>query len=101
MIARIWHGRVRRADRERYHQFLLRTGLADYGATPGNLGVHLLLRDEGDVTEVITLTFWDSLDAVRSFAGEDVLRARYYPDDDQYLLEKEEFVTHWDVAAPG
>lgn len=98
MIARMWHGRVPRAKAAAYEEYLRATGLADYGATPGNLGVHLLRRDEGDVTHFTTLTFWESLDAIRAFAGDDYQRARYYPEDDEYLLEREPHVVHHQVV---
>lgn len=97
MIARIWHGRVRRIDAEAYHRYLLETGLSDYAGTAGNRGVHLLRRDEGDVTHFLTLTFWDSIDAIRRFAGDNHELARYYPADDQYLLERELTVSHYEV----
>lgn len=97
MIARMWHGRVRRTEAERYHAYLLDTGLADYSVTPGNRGVHLLRRDEGDVTHFVTLTFWDSVEAIKAFAGEDYELARYYPQDEAFLLEFEERVTHYEV----
>jgi hypothetical protein len=44
-------------------------------------------------------TFWESFDAIRAFAGADYERARYYPEDDEYLLEREPHVTHYDVLA--
>ncbi len=97
MIARMWHGRVRGKDADGYHRYLIGTGLADYAATPGNRGVELLRRDEGDVTHFITLTFWDSLDAVGAFAGQNHEEAVYYPDDDEWLLEREPFATHWEM----
>jgi heme-degrading monooxygenase HmoA len=72
---------------------------ADYGATEGNLGFQMLLRDLKDgTTEVVTLSWWTSIDAVRAFAGEDYERARYYPEDDRYLLEKPGGVEHYDVV---
>lgn len=97
MIARMWHGRVpaRRADA--YYAFLRRTGLADYAATPGNRGVWVLRRLEGDVAHFNLLTFWESWEAIERFAGADRERARYYPEDDEYLLEREPFVTHFEV----
>jgi heme-degrading monooxygenase HmoA len=98
MIARIWRGRVPAAKADAYLDYLLATGLKDYGATPGNRGVWALRRIEGEVAEFVTLTFWDSMDAVRAFAGEDVERAVYYPEDDEYLLEKEPRVEHYEVA---
>jgi hypothetical protein len=43
------------------------------------------------------LTLWDSYDAIRAFAGQGVERARYYPEDEAYLLELEPTVTHYEV----
>ena len=101
MIARIWHGRVPTSKAEAYHAYLLRTGLADYGATPGNRGVQVLRRTEGDTTHYLLITLWESYEAIRAFAGEDYRCARYYPEDDEYLLEREWFVTHHEVLAAG
>lgn len=97
MIARSWHGRVPRTKADAYHEYLLRTGLADYQATPGNRGVLALRRTEGEVTHFVLTTFWDSVEAIKRFAGEDYRRARYYPEDDEFLLEREEWVVHFDV----
>ena len=97
MIARTWHGRVPAAKAEAYHGYLLRTGIADYRATPGNRGVLVQRRVEGDVAHFTLTTLWDSLDSIRAFAGEDHERARYYPEDDDYLLEREAWVAHGEV----
>jgi heme-degrading monooxygenase HmoA len=97
MIARTWHGRVPREKSDAYHDYLLRTGIPDYKATPGNRGVHVLCRVEGDEAHFLVITFWDSWDAVRAFAGDSVERARYYPEDRDFLLEYERKVTHYEV----
>lgn len=97
MIARTWHGRVPAAKSEEYHAYLRRTGLADYAATEGNLGVMVFRRTEGEVTHFVLTTFWESVEAIRRFAGDDYERARYYPEDDEYLMEREPFVKHYDV----
>jgi len=97
MIARTWHGRVPTGKADDYFTFLLRTGIAEYCATPGNRGVYVFRRAEGDVTHYVLTTLWDSYEAVRRFAGDDYERARYYPEDDAFLLEQEPFVTHHDV----
>jgi hypothetical protein len=49
-------------------------------------------------TEFITFTLWGSLDAVRAFAGDDIEAAVYYPEDERYLLEGEDWVKHYEVT---
>jgi heme-degrading monooxygenase HmoA len=97
VIARLWHGRIRARDADRYRRYLEGTGLRDYARTSGNRGVYYLQRQEGDVTHVVTLTFWESLDAIKRFAGDDYTVARYYPEDDAFLLEREPSVVHYEM----
>jgi heme-degrading monooxygenase HmoA len=97
MVARTWRGWTRREDADAYVDYLERTGMPEYRATSGNRGAWILRHDDGDRTEFVTLTFWDSLDAIRGFAGDDVERAVFYPEDDRFLVEREETVTHWQV----
>jgi heme-degrading monooxygenase HmoA len=97
MVARAWHGRVPAEKADAYYAYLLRTGLADYAATPGNRGTFVFRRTEGDVTHFLLTTLWASVQAIKAFAGEDYERARYYPEDDEYLLEREPHVTHYEV----
>jgi len=97
MIARSWHGRVPAARADDYFAYLQRTGLADYRATPGNLGVLVQRWTEGEVSHYLLTTLWDSFDAIKRFAGEDYTAARYYPEDDEFLLEREPHVTHTTV----
>jgi heme-degrading monooxygenase HmoA len=71
--------------------------MKEYRATPGNRGAWIMRRDDGDRTEFVTLTFWDSLDAVKGFAGDDVERAVFYPEDDRFLVDREVAVQHWQL----
>ena len=66
---------------------------------PGNRGVTVLRRADGDVTHFLLITHWDSWAAIAAFAGDPVDRARYYPEDDDFLLEREPNVVHYDVAS--
>ena len=101
MIARVWRGWVRTEDRLAYVAYIEDTGMAEYRRTPGNLGAHMLTRDLDDGrTEVVTLSFWTSLDAVRAFAGDDVSTAVFYPEDDRWLVDREVTVTHYEVHGP-
>jgi heme-degrading monooxygenase HmoA len=99
VIGRTWRGWTRREDADAYVAYLEQTGMPTYRGTPGNRGAWILRRDDGDLTEFVTLTFWDSLDAVRAFAGDDVDRAVFYPEDDRFLVERDETATHWRVEA--
>ena len=98
MIARLWHGMVPEEKGDAYLDYLNRTGVPDYLATEGNRGVQVLRRTEGGRTHFLLVSLWESWDAIRAFAGDDVERARYYPVDEEYLLELEPGVTHYDVA---
>ena len=97
MIARIWHGRVPADKAEAYCEYLLKTGVADYQGTSGNRGVFVLRRIEGAIAHFELVTVWDSVAAIRAFAGDDYRVARYYPEDDEFLLEREEHVRHFEV----
>jgi heme-degrading monooxygenase HmoA len=97
MIARTWHGAVSEDKADAYYDYLLRTGIPDYVNTDGNVGVYIFRRVSDGYVHFLLLTFWDSLDAIRAFAGEDAESARYYPEDEEYLIELEPNVTHYDV----
>jgi len=99
MIARIWHGRIRAADVTAYVDYVTQTGLKDYRATPGNRGAHILARVDGDVAHVLTLSIWETAEAIQAFAGDDVTRARYYPEDRRFLLDFPERVEHYDMPS--
>ena len=101
MIARIWQGRTRPGMGESYSEYLEQTGLKEYRATEGFRGVLVLRRPVGEASEYVLVTLWDSMDAVRRFAGADPERAVYYPEDDRYFPEEERgpHVKHFEVLA--
>lgn len=97
MIARIWHGRTSATNAEEYAEFVGKTGIPDYRRTKGNLGALVLRRIDGKEAHFLTVSFWDSMNSIKDFAGEDVGKAKYYPDDSKYLLEFEPNVLHYEV----
>lgn len=99
MIARLWHGAVEAARADDDMRYLEKTGLPDYRATPGNRGVYALRRTEAGVEHFLLVSLWESWEAIRAFAGEDLDRARYYPEDAGFLLELEPTVTHYEVSS--
>ena len=99
-IARICRGWTRREDAAAYIEYVRAAGFGSYLATPGNRGAFVLRRDEGDRTEFLSLSLWESLDAVRGFAAEAVDRAAFPSEEERYLAVREETVTHFDVVVP-
>jgi heme-degrading monooxygenase HmoA len=97
MIARIWRGVVQLDDADEYTDYIRDTGFTEYAETSGNRGSWMLRRDQGDRTEFLTLSLWDSLDAIRIFAGDDIEAAVLYPEDARYLVS-ESTVTHYQVV---
>jgi heme-degrading monooxygenase HmoA len=98
MIARTWRGATREQDAAAYLRYLEETGLREYRATPGNLGVFALRRIRDGRAEFLLLTLWESADAIRGFAGEDIERAVFYPEDDRFLIDREDRVCHYEVT---
>jgi heme-degrading monooxygenase HmoA len=98
VIARTWTGVVRRADADAYAGYIRETGFAEYAQTPGNRGAWMLRRDDGDRTEFVTLSMWDSVDAIKAFAGEDIEAAVLYPEDERYLVGGASSVAHYEVV---
>ncbi len=98
MIVRMWHGRVTTTKAEAYREFLNQHAIPDYRLVQGNLSAYVLERTEGEVTHFITLTYWEDLEAVKRFAGENPEAARYYPEDKDFLLEFEPTVVHYEVV---
>lgn len=99
MIARTWRGATRAEDAAEYAEYIRTTGIAEYAATPGNRGAYLLYRIEGDRAEILTLSFWDSLESIHGFAGDDIDQAVFYPEDDRYLVERDLTARHYVVGA--
>ena len=99
MIARIWRGAVRRDDADAYAEYIANTGMAAYRSTPGNQGAWMLRRDDGDRSEIVTFSLWDSQDSIRAFAGDDIDQAVFYQEDDGFLVERDRTVRHYEVVA--
>jgi heme-degrading monooxygenase HmoA len=98
VIARMWHGVTAAERADEYLDYLNETGVPDYRETEGNRGVYVLRRIEGDRTHFLTVSFWGSIEEVKAFAGPDPEKARYYPEDEEFLLEFEPRVKHYDVV---
>lgn len=100
-ILRVWRAEIVRALRNEYVEYVTATGLAAYRATPGHLGASIAVRDlDAERSEIVTLSWWSRIDAVRAFAGDDYERARYFALDERFLLSRPEYVLHYDASLP-
>ena len=88
---------MRAQQADEYYRYLEETGLREYRQTAGNRGVQVLRRIQGETCEYLLITFWESWEAIRRFAGDQPEKAVYYPRDREFLLELEPNVQHFEV----
>lgn len=96
-VVRTWRGATRVEDGVAYARYLEQTGLAQYRNTPGNLGVLGLRRLKDGIAEFLLVTLWESEAAVRRFAGPDMSEAKFYPEDEKYLIQWDREAEHFEV----
>jgi heme-degrading monooxygenase HmoA len=97
MIARIWHGEVPAEKSEEYLRLMRTIAVPDYKSVPGNRGAYVLCERGRETTHFITLTFWESREAIAKFAGDDLEAAKYYDFDRNFLIALEPRVRHYEV----
>jgi heme-degrading monooxygenase HmoA len=98
MIARIWHGRTLTAKADEYEKYLNASGVARILKTQGNHGVEVLRKSDGPRTDFVVISYWESIEAVRRFAGADYTKAVVLERDKEFLIEVEPNVLHYEVA---
>jgi len=97
MIARIWRGVTLDSNSDKYLDYLTRTGVRDCRATSGNRGVWVLRKVADGRAEFLFISLWESFDAIRKFAGPEIEKAVYYPEDKKFLLGLDANVAHYEV----
>jgi heme-degrading monooxygenase HmoA len=98
LIERVWRGWIAREKAQAYSDFLRDTFLPEAHSIPGYRGARVLRRDVGDEVEFMTITHFDSLDAIRAFAGEELDRAHIAPEARQLLSRWDDQVSHFEIA---
>jgi heme-degrading monooxygenase HmoA len=98
MIARTWRGATKAADAQPYLDYLNQTGFPEYRKTPGNHGVLGLRRIVEDRAEFLLVSLWESEEAIRQFAGNDIDKAVFYPEDERFLVNRDNHVSHYEVV---
>jgi heme-degrading monooxygenase HmoA len=99
MISRVWHGWTNRENADAYEALLRTEIFANIAkrSIQGYRGIHLLRRDVDDGVEFVTIMWFDSLDAVRAFAGEDYEVAVVPPEARQLLSRFDARSAHYHV----
>jgi heme-degrading monooxygenase HmoA len=95
VVARIWRGRTKASDADDY-AVILRRSLDDMAGKTGNLGVQMFRQNAGDITNFMVISYWPSMDAMKSWSS-DVTRIRALPEDEKYLLELPEFADFYNL----
>jgi len=96
-IMRLWHGEVSLEKADDYERFMIERAAPDYSSVEGLLKLYFQRKNEKNKTHFLLITIWDSLEAIKNFAGDNPELAKYYPEDDNFLLEKEELVSMYEV----
>ena len=98
MIARIWRGQATSANADAYYHHVTTTVFPALTSIPGYRGAYLLRRETDGQVEFLAVTLWESLEAVRAFAGEDAEVAVVEPEARAVLSDFDEFVRHYELA---
>lgn len=98
VIARMWRGVTEKSKADGFLDYMMRTGVRDFRVKEGNRGVYVLRRDGKGRVEFLMISLWDSVSAIRKFAGEEIDRASYYPEDEKFLVKLEPNVKHYRVV---
>ena len=98
MIVRSWTGRATAPGAESYIAHFRQKVLPDLRGITGNRGALLLRKGIGDETELVVLTFWDSLASIHEFAGADATQAVVEPEAKAVLKAFDTYVQHFDLV---
>jgi heme-degrading monooxygenase HmoA len=100
VIARVWHGKTPREKADAYQTYLA-GAITKFPSIRGNLGYQLMRIDGGpdgkDYTEFQVTSYWESLDAIHAYAGEDIQRTRDLPRDREFLVGMEPLVRNYEL----
>jgi heme-degrading monooxygenase HmoA len=98
-IVRIWRGRVRRDRADEYARYLYDVGIRPLEEKA--LGVEQLREDREDETEFVTVSYWESIEAMSRFAGRDPRKIHHLPRDPEFLIEVPESVQVLEITPRG
>jgi heme-degrading monooxygenase HmoA len=98
MVERVWSARTTRGGAAAYLEYFQRVVLPELAAVDGYRGVRLLQREASDAMEVVVVTSWESLTAIRGFAGDDISRAVVHDEAAALFTDYDRTVRHYEVV---
>ena len=93
----MWKGEVPLDRSDEYLERMRTVAIPDYKSTAGNVAAYCLHRVLDDRAEFVMLTFWESIDAIKAFSGDDISVAKYYDFDAEVLLEMVPNSDHYEM----
>jgi len=97
MIARVWRACALREKVGDYLEHLQRTVFPELDQIDGYKGAYVLRRDLPDSVEINVQTFWESMEAIRIFAGQDITAAVVAPAARPFFRSYDSTVTHYEI----
>lgn len=97
MVARIWRGRTPIEKADEYKQYLFEAGVKKIASLPGNRGVQLMVSKSAEQGEFMVASCWDSIEAIKGYAGETYTRVHDLPRDKEFLIDMETLVRHFEL----
>jgi len=97
-IGRLWHGVASKGNLGCILEELSSTRLRGSLEAKGNLGGLVLSRESNGAAEVYVLTLWESEEAIRGFAGDNLHAPAYRPGDEKYVVSQEPQVKYFDAS---
>jgi heme-degrading monooxygenase HmoA len=98
LIARIWRGQTFAVRADDYAKYLYDEGVCAIARIPGNRGVQMLRRVDGDIADFHVLSYWESVEAIKRFAGDKYEEVHHLPDDPRYMIGAAPTVEHFEVV---
>lgn len=96
-IMRLWHGEVAIEQADEYEAFMIERAAPDYSSVDGLLNLFFQRKNEETKAHFLLVTIWDSIDSIKNFAGSEPELAKYYEEDEQFLLSKEKNVSMYNI----
>ena len=99
MIARVWHGYTKPEHADAYEAMLKPELLPGIGKVKGYKSSYLLRREQGAEIEFITIMLWDSIDAIRAYAGQDYENSVVPAERRKYLSRHDAKAAHYEIVS--